>query len=783
MGLDRFMILKFLRMGLFLFFGFSLLAIPILFPVNIINQGDAFGLNRYTIGNVIDDNRTWAHCLLAIILFVSTMAYTYRGTLNFIHLRREYLLSPSYASTITARTIYVPSIPEEINHPAELTRIFSKYPGGVRRIWINRHLDDLPKLVAERENAVYSLETAVTKAILSSYKDAYKKKKASRVDVDGQVESQSGIPEKLRPTHRESSFPISLPCVGHKVDSIEFYMNKIKNLNESIDERQQQQVESTNFKPINSAFIEFNHQIAAHMAAQCLTDGRAMKMAPRAIQVAPSDVIWENLRIHSFERLIRKFVSIIITCAIVIFWAIPVVFVQFLANLKTLSEIFPPLSAINELGPAVVGIIQGILPAAALAILVSLVPTVFSYLTKNEGIPQKSFVELSVLHKFFFFQFVDVVLVSTISGGIANILSLVQNPLDIITTLSEKLPQTSTFFITFVMLQATSQSGQAMLQIIPLLFSFLNPFFATTPRDLYNQKHLCPSVYIGTLIPGHTIIFVLGLEYAVISPLILPFIILYFALQYFVMLYQFLYVYELDFETGGRAYPKAIRHVYVGLFTSELTLIGLFAIRKNARGQLVLMVITFIVTIFVLAYYERAYQPLFKYLPISLLDSDDPALTRTIKMERRPTYSSVHSKTPIEAYHARQILLDRLETTRVISDNKLDLDNSMVVSTLKSLYATQAYMHPSTYSNAPTVWLPEDDLNITQSKIKEARAMQVGATSMGASVLCEKNGKGIVAIDEERLIKENYGIPGTTPEIRQNIQAYVNSLADTLNYK
>jgi hypothetical protein len=319
------------------------------------------------------------------------------------------------------------------------------------------------------------------------------------------------------------------------------------------------------------------------------------------------------------------------------------------------------------------------------------------------------------------------------------------------------------------------------------------------------------------------------------------------------MLYQFLYVYELDFETGGRAYPKAIRHVYVGLFTSELTLIGLFAIRRDAKGQLVLMVITFIVTIFVLAYYERAYQPLFKYLPVSLLDNDDPALTRTMsaeeennvihikvnengkqtiggdsliskdtnltesdnnnnatgsdggtdqeqsdgilsdeesiiegerrKMERRPTYSSLHSKTPIEAYHARQILLDRLESARASSNNKLNVDDPMVVSTLKSLYSAQAYMHPSTYSDAPTVWLPEDDLNITQGKIKEARSMHVGATSMGASVLCEKKGKGVVTIDENRLIKENYGIPGTVPEIRQNIQAYVNSLADTLNYR
>jgi hypothetical protein len=68
MGLDRFMVLKFLRMGIVTFSLYSLVAIPILFPINIINQGTLTGLTQLTMGNVTDDSRLWAHCLLAIIL-------------------------------------------------------------------------------------------------------------------------------------------------------------------------------------------------------------------------------------------------------------------------------------------------------------------------------------------------------------------------------------------------------------------------------------------------------------------------------------------------------------------------------------------------------------------------------------------------------------------------------------------------------------------------------------------------------------------------------------------
>lgn len=178
-------------------------------------------------------------------------------------------------------------------------------------------MGDLPDLVQERDKAALSLETSITKAILATYKH-HIKIGSNKVVEDGTTDAD--IPEKIRPTHRESPLPIPLPCFGSKVDTINFYHNKIKELNETINEKQ---ADAHNLSQCNSAFIEFNQQIAAHMAAQSLMHKRSMQMAPRYINIAPYDIIWENMNIKSFERMIRRFLSISITCVIIIFWAVP----------------------------------------------------------------------------------------------------------------------------------------------------------------------------------------------------------------------------------------------------------------------------------------------------------------------------------------------------------------------------------------------------------------------------------------------------------------------------
>lgn len=54
-----------------------------------------------------------------------------------------------------------------------------------------------------------------------------------------------------------------------------------------------------------------------------------------------------------------------------------VTFVQAVSNIQSLAKVLPFLTVLEELPTTVVGIIQGIFPAIALAILVALVPIIF----------------------------------------------------------------------------------------------------------------------------------------------------------------------------------------------------------------------------------------------------------------------------------------------------------------------------------------------------------------------------------------------------------------------
>lgn len=66
-GLDAFMFLDFLRKSFFLFLGFTFLAVPILIPLNSHNQLGLVGLNQFTIGNIADQKRLWAHVTLTVL--------------------------------------------------------------------------------------------------------------------------------------------------------------------------------------------------------------------------------------------------------------------------------------------------------------------------------------------------------------------------------------------------------------------------------------------------------------------------------------------------------------------------------------------------------------------------------------------------------------------------------------------------------------------------------------------------------------------------------------------
>ncbi|KAG8826088.1 hypothetical protein FRC18_010140 [Serendipita sp. 400] len=408
-----------------------------------------------------------------------------------------------------------------------IARLFAHLPGGVKKVWLNRDLKELPDVYDRRlkaANKLESAEIALLKTALKLNKKANKgtvapdnhpaptegKKQSKMLESATAHPVDAYVPPGDRPTHR---LPVLgfLPF-GKKVDTIEWATKEIQDTTEILEKEraliaEQEGRAGEKYPPLNSVFVLFNQQIGAHLAAQSLTHNKPYRMAGKYTEVAPADVVWENLGMNPYEARIRQAISYAATAALIIFWAIPVAFVGIVANVSKLCET-SWLSWVCKMPPVVLGIVQGILPPVALAILMMLLPIVLRLFGHFEGIPRKTGIELSLMTRFFIFQVVHGFLVTTISGSITSAIEgFSKNPTQIPMVLAQRLPTASTFFLTYAILQALS-GGKAMggvtvaLIIVTAFFHMVlnnsyKPLLYSLPLTLAHKSYGMPQTGEG----------------------------------------------------------------------------------------------------------------------------------------------------------------------------------------------------------------------------------------------------------------------------------------------
>lgn len=308
---------------------------------------------------------------------------------HYVRVRQHHLVSPAHSSTAQACTVLVTGIPPKYLSESALTHLFGHLPGGVRKVWINRDIGDMPDLYNRRLKACKLLESAETSLLNKAIKqnNQRQKKIAKGGNNDNNVmpsedpEASSMalleelVPREQRPSHRLPLFtwlPFSLPFVGKRVDTIEWAREQVHELNTELEQRREilahdiarttaAEAQVTNrvhrigtgklnvaipavpitlplvkgrravdfsdqtYPPANGAFILFNKQIAAHMAAQTLTHHEPYRMSGslKYVEVASEDVIWDNLVMNPYERRVRSALSWAASIGLVILWAIP----------------------------------------------------------------------------------------------------------------------------------------------------------------------------------------------------------------------------------------------------------------------------------------------------------------------------------------------------------------------------------------------------------------------------------------------------------------------------
>ncbi|WVR05022.1 hypothetical protein IAU60_002034 [Kwoniella sp. DSM 27419] len=699
-GVDPYVFYRFLVMMTKAMIPIWILSWLILLPVDAAksNTLNKEGLDRFTFGNVAKNkqSRYWAHLILDYA-FISWILWLIWGEMaNWLKIRQAHLVKPSHSKLAQASTVLVTGIPKRYLDEGKLEQLFTHLPGGVKRIWLNRNLKELPDLYDRREKATNKLESAQVDLIKFARKyrlqtetkaaKLERKKKPVPATLTGPVNpqllvsTQDGKPTKagetvLSPEEQASQTPPDEPPfpsiddlgkadqlvprnkrpqtrlkpkwapfglgflgIGQKIDTIDWARKEIAYCTAELEKGREQlekDIDSPGtsqdyYPPLNSAFIHFNQQIAAHMAAQCLVHNQPYTMSMRYTEQSPSNVIWRNLNLNPYELKIRQALSYAATVGLILAWATPVAFVGALSNIKTLTDTYHWLSWINgdSTGKKILqGVISGILPPVLLAVLMLILPIILRQLAAFEGIPSKTGVELSLMTRYFVFLVIHTFFIVTLTSGlISSVKQFADNPGSVATTLASQMPTASTFFITLILTQFTGTMG-TLLQIISLVIYYIKVIlFGGSPRSVYRSRYQLNVDNMGTTFPGVTVYAVIMIAYCVISPIINGFGAAFFSFAGLV--YKYIYIWAHDqppeTDTGGLFFPKAITHVFVGMYIQEVCMAALFFLARNEAGnasaipQGALMIVLIVLTAAFHFVLLESYGPLVHALPLSL---------------------------------------------------------------------------------------------------------------------------------------------------------------------
>lgn len=637
---------------------------PVLFPVNITGGGTSAQLDVLSYSNIdpkTQGNRYYAHTFVAWAYYGFVMYLIFRECVYYINLRQAFLISPFYANRVSSRTVLFTSVPDDFLEERVMRKIFGN---SVKHIWINSDIKEVEKLVEERDKVAFKLEKAEVKLIKLANKERIKATKgAPEENAHPPLDAESGsvasrwVPAKKRPSHRTG--PLGL--IGKKVDTIDWCRSELARLIPET-EAAQAKYRSGGNKKIPAVFIEFKSQAEAETAYQVLAHHTGLTMSPSYIGITPKDVVWSSLSVSWWQKLVRRYAVLAFITVMIIFWAIPVGVVGIISNIQYL-ETLSFLTWLKDIPDIIMGVVTGLLPSVALAILMSLVPIVMRLCAKLSGEPSYSRIELFTQNSYFAFQVIQVFLITTVTSSASAVGKQIQeNPASVTTILANSLPKASNFYISYFIVQGLTIASSVISQVVGfVIFNILYRFIAGTPRALYNKWANLSAISWGSTLPVYTNITVIAITYAAIAPLVLGWATIGMALFYFAWRYNVLFVTDTQVDTRGLIYPRALKQLFVGVYLSELCLIGLFG-ASVAIGPLVLMIAFLVFTVLFHLSLNQALDPLLYNLPQSLMAEEEQrraGLEATVSNEKAvangsgsPTVSTPGTRGPTRSFPA-----------------------------------------------------------------------------------------------------------------------------------
>ncbi|KAL6129638.1 hypothetical protein ACLB2K_072987 [Fragaria x ananassa] len=607
-GLDALIIIRLFKFGIKFFLVCSLIGLAVLLPVNYSGQGQLaksrqqsyqalsrHSLDLFSISNIEPgSNRLWVHF----------------SCLWFISLYGVYLLYKEYHEILSKRIQQLRNIRHQ---PDQFTVLVREIP------FCNEHRSRgccVDKFFSKHHPYAYH-----------SYQILYDGKEFQALlgqakSIERKIEDLS----KRSAGKKHNEMPLLSNPSHHDAAKLASHEEKLEELHHKIHQLQSENKLKEKELPV--AFVTFKTRLGAALVSHSQQHADPLlwitDMAPE-----PRDVSWRNLVIPYRLLPLCRLGVIVAATLLTIFFTIPVTAVQGIAKFEKLKKWFPPAKAL-QLIPGLSSIITGYLPSAVLKGFIYIVPFPMLGMAKLAGCISRSKEEIKASNMVFYFLVGNVFFWSLLSGSLLDeIGESFTHPKDIPSHLATAVSAQADFFVTYILTDGLSGFSLEILQPGLLCWDAIKS--CTYGRGKEKTPFLYSLPYYR-IIPTVSLSVLIGMVYAVVTPLLLPFLIGYFCLGYVVYINQIEDVYETVYDTCGQYWPYIHHYILIAMVLMQITMIGLFGLKSKPAASISTVPLLFLTLMFN-EYCKIRFLPTFHLLSIQNAKEFDELDVKCNQME------------------------------------------------------------------------------------------------------------------------------------------------------
>mmetsp|Transcript_22933 Transcript_22933/g.48365 ORF Transcript_22933/g.48365 Transcript_22933/m.48365 type:complete len:993 (-) Transcript_22933:374-3352(-) len=533
--------------------------------------------------------------------------------------------------------------------------------------------------------------------------------------------------------------------------------------------------------PRNAAFVSFATLTSTNLARQAVHNEEPWCCVPKEPPM-PHLVNWKNVGKTNESKQIGELISLVLTTALCIFWTVPVTFVASLSNVEKLTEVMPFLKAPVEKYAWFSGLLALIAPLI-LVVFLSLLPHIILFIVKFEGqIEIETMQHPSLYSKLAAFTILQTFFMSTISSTLFSSLQLIiEKPTSVISLVAATLPAQSAYFIQIILVQNLLSLGIELLRIFPVVENIVRKILCKVMGHNLTEKERTETFmglrsldnpleyYFGRELGSKTILLQMVLcVYGCMAPITSYFTLLVFGLLSIGFRNQFIYVYPIANDSGGKLWISFQRLSITCAIVAEVVLFIVLLLKESFIAA-IMMVPLIVTNIIFDLYFKRRHYSITGYLPLgdcAAIDGENERRGMTHEwLKDAYLQPALKQNFPDSASTEGQSEQTTEEDLIVLADNHKEMGNSYMTAKGYQL-ALEEYSHaidispsgPNTYiyySNraAAFCYLGDYDAAIDDCKksIELNPTYEKAHTRLGLSLYFKGDYQGAIDAYEESL--------------------------------